>query len=100
MINNYKELKLVKREIKHRIHQTEQGYIQQYNLISTFLDLTGTHKGKKNEKNRKHVHCLILHTITEYIKEQKFLSKYKEEYKTLVIPLALTLISSFLVKKL
>ncbi|MFO7790649.1 MAG: hypothetical protein R6V32_08760 [Bacteroidales bacterium] len=100
MINNYKELKLVKREIKNRIHQTEESYIQQYNLISTFLDLAGTHKGKKNEQNRKHIHSLILHVITEQIKEQKFLNKYREEYKTIVIPFALTLISSFFLKKL
>ncbi|MFP4664639.1 MAG: hypothetical protein ACLFM1_09450 [Bacteroidales bacterium] len=100
MIDNYKELQLVKREIENRVHQTEHNYIQQYKLISAFLDLNGVHKGKKNEDNRKYIHSLILQSITESIKDQKIFDKVKDEYKNIIIPIALTLISSFFIRKL
>jgi len=92
MINNYNELIQVKAELKNRVHQTEQEFITQYELISTFIKVAGIHKNKKNEAKRRNINALIIQGITEFLKEQKGLEKYKE-YTSIGIPIALTFIS-------
>ncbi|MDA3911472.1 MAG: hypothetical protein PF448_08965 [Bacteroidales bacterium] len=98
MINNYDELILVKNELKNRVHQTEQDFINQYELISTFIKVSEIHKDTKHEEKRRNIHALIIQSITEYLKEQKVLKKYKAEYTTIGIPIILTLISSLIMK--
>lgn len=99
MIDNYNELIEVKKELKNRLSETENHYIKQHKKIAYFLDIIGIYKGKKNEQNKKNVHSLIIHSITEYLQEQKLFKKYKKEYTHFLIPLALTLISAYFVKK-
>lgn len=98
MINNHKELILVKNELKNRVHQTEQDFINQYELISTFIKISGVHKNTKHEQKRKNIHALIIQSITEFLKEQKVFKKYKTEYTTIGIPIILTLVSSLVIK--
>jgi hypothetical protein len=100
MINNYNELKNVKRELRTRVRQTEQNYLEQYEWISAFFDASGIYKDKKNGEKKKNLHTLIIQSITEYLKDQQVFSKYKEEYTKVLIPFALSLISALLVKKL
>ncbi len=100
MIDNYNELIEVKKELQNRIYETEQNYIRQHEKIAYILDIIGIYKGQKNENNKKQIHSLIIQSLTEYIEEQKIFEKYKKEYTYFVIPLALTLISAFIVKKI
>lgn len=53
MVKTYDELKDVKRELKSRIHQTEQNYLDQHEWISTLMEASGIHKGKKTKKTVK-----------------------------------------------
>ncbi len=97
MINNYNELIQVKAELKNRIHQTEQEFVTQYELISTFINVVGIHKNKKNEAKRRNINTLIIQGITEFLKEQKALEKYKE-YTSIGVPIVLTFLSRFIMK--
>jgi hypothetical protein len=98
MINNYDELIQVKKELENRVHQTEQNFINQYELISTFINVAGVHKNTKHEEKRKNINVLLIQSITEFLKEQKVLKKYKEEYTSIGVPLFLTIISTILLK--
>lgn len=100
MINNYSELKAVKSELKGRINDTERKFISQHEWISTFLSFTGIYDNKKNPEKQKHLHSLLVQGITDYLEENGLLKKHKDEYTTVVIPLILTVISAFVVKKL
>lgn len=100
MINNYNELQEVKKELQKRVHKTEQNYLQQHEKIAYYLDITGIYKGNKNEENKKNIHSLIIQSISEYLEENKIFKNYNKEYTTFLIPLALTLISAFFIKKL
>jgi hypothetical protein len=97
MINNYNELIQVKAELKNRVHQTEQEFITQHELISTFINVAGIHKNKKNEAKRTNINAFIIQGITEFLKEQKGLEKYRE-YASIGIPIILTMISKFVMK--
>ncbi|MEA1875139.1 MAG: hypothetical protein U9N51_12050 [Bacteroidota bacterium] len=97
MINNYNELIHVKAELKNRVHQTEQEFITQNELISTFINVAGIHKNKKNETKRRDINALIIQSITEFLKEQKGLEKHKE-FISIGIPIALTFISKLIMK--
>ncbi|MFW5793200.1 MAG: hypothetical protein ACOCWC_02870 [Bacteroidota bacterium] len=99
MIDNYKELIEVKKELQNRIHETEHTYIRQYESINYFLDMAGVYKGKKNEKEMTHFHSLIIQCITKYLEEQEVFKKYNKEDTFFFISLALSLISAFIVKK-
>lgn len=100
MINNYSELKAVKNELEDRINKTENEFISQHEWISTFLNFTGIYDKKKNPEKQKQLHSLVIQVITEFLEEKGLLKKYKDEYATVVIPLILTAISAFFVKKL
>ncbi|MFO8087814.1 MAG: hypothetical protein R6T91_08475 [Bacteroidales bacterium] len=100
MINNYSELKAVKSELKGRINETEIKFISQHQWISTFLSFTGVYDNKKNPEKQKQLHSLIVQAVSDYLQENGLLKKFKDEYTTVVIPLILTALSAFVVKKL
>ncbi len=100
MIDNYNELLEVKKELQNRLHETEYNYVRRHEKIAYFLDLSGIYNGKKNENYKKQIHSLIIQSLTEYLEEQKIIKKIKKEYTFLGIPLLLTLISAYFLKKL
>ncbi|MFO8054938.1 MAG: hypothetical protein R6U19_07250 [Bacteroidales bacterium] len=100
MIKNYKELQSVKKEVKDRIHEIEADYMAHHQWIRVFLDASGVHKGKKNSELRSNLHASIVQGVSEYLKENKIFSKYKNEYITILIPFVITALSALILKKI
>ncbi len=98
MINNYKELQAVKRDLKQRIHETESMYSDRHAWIRFFLDFSSAHKGKNNSNARKEIHAHLVQGVSTYLEEHKLLSRFKKEVRTIVIPVALTALSIYFLR--
>ena len=100
MIKNYSELQAVKKDLKNRLHETEQEYASQHEWISEFLKFSGVHDGKKNQNSKENIHIAIVEAISEFIRKQKIFKKFDNDYTRVAIPFVLTLLSIIAMKKL
>ncbi|MFW6019207.1 MAG: hypothetical protein ACOCPM_01375 [Bacteroidales bacterium] len=100
MIRSYSEMQAVKKELKERIHKTEQEYASQHEWLATFLNFSGIHNGTKNKNIIENLHVAIIQSINEYLKQQNIFKRINNEYIRVAIPFAITLLSIIAVKKI
>lgn len=93
-------MQAVKRELKERIHKTEQEYVSQHEWLATFLNISGIHNGTKNKKVTENLHVAIVQSINEYLKQQSIFKRINNEYIRVAIPFAIMLLSILAVKKI
>lgn len=99
MIKNYKELQSVRQELKQRLDETESMYAHRHVWIGFFLDITGIHKGKSNSEARKEMHAHVVQGISTYLEGHKWFSRFNKEVRHILIPVAVTALSIYLLKR-